>query len=75
MTVQVEVRIGDGSNKPEIIRHADGTYSVIAKLRQPFNVHQRAVWVRTFDEAHPFMCKPLDGKGFLVNLTGKLSKG
>lgn len=72
MNIQVDVQIGDGKNKPKVIKRADGTYAVVAKLQPAYVPLIRAVWVRTFDTDHlPFPC---DGKGFLVNLKGKLKK-
>lgn len=71
MNIQVEVVIGAGKDKPKVIKRADGTYAVVAKLQPAHVPLMRAVWVRTFDDQLPF---PKDGKGFLVDLKGKLKK-
>ena len=68
--MKVEVRIGDGTIKPKVVKCPDGTYVIQGKLEQGFVAHRRALWMKTYRND-----QPVDGKGFVVGPTGKLTKG
>lgn len=61
MQTTVEVQIGDGRDKPKVIKQSDGTF-VVATLPPNFVQDNRAIWVQTFRDG-----QSQDGKGFLIN--------
>jgi hypothetical protein len=72
MTTQIEVQIGDGTQKPRVVR-SGGLWAVIAETTTHVG-YGRAVWVRTWDPSD--LSKPIDGKGLLVvGPTRRLSPG
>ena len=75
MKTKIEVVIGDGDKRPTV-KQINGKWVVLGESAQVVT-YGRAVWVRTFapDNGTLKSQKPVDGKGFLVGPTRRLTKG
>ena len=72
MSIRLEIRIGNGQDKPKVAKQADGTWIVMGTLPQACVAHSRAVWVKSYELGDP---QARDGKGFLIGPAGTLTKG
>ena len=70
MKTKIEVVIGLGNKRP-IVRKRGSTWTVTGETEQCVQ-YGRGLWAKTFlvDST-----APMDGKGFLVGPTGKLTQG
>lgn len=72
MSIGLEITIGDGKDKPKVVKALDGTWLVRGVLPPQHVRYARALWVKSHVVGQGIA---KDGKGFLVTNTGKLTKG
>ena len=72
MSIGLEITIGNGKDKPKVIKAADGTWVIRGVLPLACVKYSRALWVKSHVVGEGLA---KDGKGFLVTPTGKLTQG